>query len=835
MMTDSPDYTSFTDNPEIELADAFVRRTGIHVFLTGKAGTGKTTFLKTLKANCHKQIMVTAPTGVAAVNAGGVTLHSFFQLPFGPCIPGQEHRQGDSRRFFRFSREKKRLIKGLDLLVIDEISMVRADLLDAVDGVLRRLRRNDRPFGGVQLLLIGDLFQLPPVVKPDEWQLLQAYYASSYFFASRALAETSLVTIELTKIYRQSDPDFINLLNAVRENRLDDEVLCLLDRCAASPPPEQGAITLTTHNRKADDLNRERLARLDGASEILAAEVEGQFPESSFPTPDRLALKKGAQVMFLRNDASPDKRWYNGKIGRVSGIQGNKVLVTDPEGISEPVAVEPVAWENISYTVNEKDQTIQEEVIGTFSQIPLKLAWAVTIHKSQGLTFDRAVVDAKNAFAHGQTYVALSRCRSLEGLVLSSPVPRGGIGVDPAVSDFMIHAVQDAAALSGLLETARRGYQQDLLMQCFDFSAMRGMFYYFMRLAVTHWDTVQVAGLGDIDTLKAGARDQIFDVGTKFQRQLQALMTDETLPDEDPKIRDRTKKACGWFTEKINTLFSSLLEKGQVETDNKAVKKQMTSGLENLSHEIRVRLAGIRSCAKGFSSDIYLRAVSSSGMAAPPPSKSAPAPDYTELDIDHPKLFNQLKAWRTRQAKEAGVPAFQILHQKVLVQLAVALPKDEFALAKLKGVGPKTREKYGEALLEIVAAYRKENGIQEVILPDLPPDTSKTAKTKPPKIDTRQVTLTLFDQGLDVQAVADERGLSLSTIYTHLNGFIQQGRLSLNRVISKDKQAAVEKALDMDHGGSLKQVKDVLGNEFSYGEIRAVIAHRTATTDSEKH
>ncbi len=734
-MTDSPEHTTFTDNPQIELADAFVRLTGAHVFLTGKAGTGKTTFLKTLKSDCHKQIMVTAPTGVAAVNAGGVTLHSFFQLPFGPCIPGQENRQGDSRRFFRFSKEKKRLIKGLDLLVIDEISMVRADLLDAVDGALRRLRRNDRPFGGVQLLLIGDLFQLPPVVKPGEWQMLQDFYACPYFFASRALSETPLITIELEKIYRQSDPDFIKLLNAVRENRLDNDILALLDRCAAAPKPEHGAITLTTHNRKADDINRERLARIDGIPEILPAEVEGDFPESAFPTPDRLTLKKGAQVMFLRNDASQDKLWYNGKIGRVSGFENGKVLVTDPERISEPVAVEPVAWENISYTVNEEDQTIKEEVIGTFSQIPLKLAWAVTIHKSQGLTFDRAVVDAKDAFAHGQTYVALSRCRSLEGLVLSSPVPRGGIGVDPAVSDFMDGAVREVAELSSLLETAQRDYQQDLLMQCFDFSAMRGMFYYFMRLASTHQDSVRVAGLSDIETLKSEARDQIFDVGTKFQRQLQGMITDKILPDDDPGIKERTAKASGWFTEKIDALFSPLLVKGRVETDNKAVKKQMTSGLETLCHEIRVRLAGIRSCANGFSSETYLRAVSSSGMTAEPSTpKAASAPDYTELDIDHPELFKQLKDWRTRQAKASGVPAFQILHQKVLVQLAVALPEDEFALAKLKGVGPKTREKYGEELLDIVKAYRKEKGIKQVILPEpAPAAKSSTAESKTKK------------------------------------------------------------------------------------------------------
>lgn len=814
----------------MELADAFVRQTGVNLFLTGKAGTGKTTFLRGLRDNCRKQIMVTAPTGVAAVNAGGVTLHSFFQLPFGPCIPGQTGPRGDARRFFRFSKEKQRIIRGLDLLVIDEISMVRADLLDAVDGVLKRLRRNDRPFGGVQLLLIGDLFQLPPVVKQDEWGLLRDYYASPYFFASRALAETELITIELTRIYRQSDPAFIGLLNAVRENRLDDEAFSRLAACVTGAPPDPGVITLTTHNRKADDINREHLARIEDAPRTLKAEVEGDFPETSFPTPHRLTLKKGAQVMFLRNDASPDKRWYNGKIGRVSGFSGDKVLVTDSEGLSEPVAVEPVAWENITYTVDDADQTIREEIIGKFSQIPLKLAWAVTIHKSQGLTFDRCVVDAKDAFAHGQTYVALSRCRSLSGLTLSSKVPRSGVGVDPAVAGFMADAVREVDALQEALEPARRAWQQDLLMQCFDFSALRGMFYYVMRLASDNRGSVRVAGLKDVDRLKADAREMIFDVGVKFQSQLGGLMTAEELPDHHPGIRERTQKARGWFTDKFDTLFSPLLNGGDIETDNKALKKQMTSGLDNLCLEIRTRLAGIVSCRNGFSSDAYLRAVSSAGMTAVSKPKAAPAPDYTELDIDHPELFKTLKAWRAQTAKKLGLPAFQVLHQKVLVQLAVALPEDEFALARLKGVGPKTRENYGEELLAMVKAYPEEKGIETVILPE--PSSGKTSpekgKNAAPRADTRQVTLTLFEQGMDVQAIADERGLTVPTIYTHLIGFIEKGALGLDRVVTEEKQAAILKALSP--GRPLKEVKTALGNDVSYGEIKAVLAAGSAGT-----
>ncbi len=696
------------------MVDAFIRHTGTHVFLTGKAGTGKTSFLTGLKEDCHKQIMVTAPTGVAAINAGGVTLHSFFQLPFGPYIPGRSEQNRDYRRFFRFSKEKKRIIKGLDLLVIDEISMVRADLLDSVDAVLRRLRRDDLPFGGVQLLLIGDLFQLPPVARPDEWQLLRNCYSSIYFFASQALARTEMVTIELKKIYRQSDTQFIDLLNAVRNNRLDKEAAALLDQCAHKPVPEQGCITLTTHNRKADDTNRERLDRLDENPRELTAEIEGQFPEQSFPTPERLILKKGAQVMFLRNDASQDKLYYNGKIGRVSEVYHDRVLVTDLEG-QPPVEVTPVDWENITYKINEENQTIEEEVIGRFSQIPLKLAWAVTIHKSQGLTFDRAVIDAKDAFAHGQTYVALSRCRSLEGLVLSSPVPRSSVSVDPSITEFMAAATANSESdLENRFRAARLTYQQELLLQCFDFNTMRGLFYYFMRLADTHRGSVRVEGLSDISKLKIEVRDQIFEIGEKFQNQLRGMMTGNTLPDDHTGIRERTRKAHDWFEEKLTGLFTDLIEKGHIETDNKALKKQMTNSLENLILEIHIRIAGIRSCVAGFSSKEYLRAISSEGMIASQKTKKAAARarDYTESDIDHPEMFKTLKGWRAEVAGRLGVPHFQVLHQKVLVQIAVCLPEDEFALARLKGVGPKTREKYGEDILQLVREYREKHNIQ---------------------------------------------------------------------------------------------------------------------------
>ncbi|MFA5904519.1 MAG: AAA family ATPase, partial [Desulfobacula sp.] len=366
------------ENHELKLARDFVQYTGCHIFLTGKAGTGKTTFLHQLKKHTEKRMVITAPTGVAAVNAGGVTLHSFFQLPFGPFIPGSEVHEQSRQRLFRFSREKKQTIKSLDLLVIDEISMVRADLLDSVDAVLRQQRGNDLPFGGVQLLMIGDLHQLSPVAKPEEWKLLENHYESVYFFSSHALGRAELITIELDHIFRQSDAGFIKLLNQVRNNRLDAGTVKELNRQYIEnfiPEEHQGYITLTTHNNSADTINTKRLELLAGKEYRFDAEISGDFPEQSFPAPQTLMVKKGAQVMFLRNDASPEKSYYNGKIGKITGISNQQIFISCPDEPGEIVA-EAVEWENIKYAVNTETMEIREEIIGRFKQFPLKPAWA---------------------------------------------------------------------------------------------------------------------------------------------------------------------------------------------------------------------------------------------------------------------------------------------------------------------------------------------------------------------------------------------------------------------------------------------------------------------------
>lgn len=447
-------------NIELNTAWEFVEKTGKSVFLTGKAGTGKTTFLKRVVEESKKRVVVVAPTGIAAINAGGVTIHSFFQLPLHPFIPGMKI---ESK--FAFSKEKRSIIKTIDILIIDEISMVRSDLLDAIDSVLRRFRNRHKPFGGVQLLMIGDLQQLSPVVTDEDVQFLSQYYPSPYFFGSHALARTDYVTIELKEVYRQQDAVFISMLNAVRGGRPSIEVIRALNSryCPGFvPPPDEGYIRLTTHNHIADEYNSRQLSLIDDQAHSFEAEVSGNFPESSYPVDFRLELKAGAQVMFVKNDSSSDKRYYNGKIGIVTDFYEEYIMVQCP-GEDEKIAVEPLEWENSRYVINEQTQEMESEVIGIFRQYPLRLAWAITIHKSQGLTFDKAIIDAASAFASGQVYVALSRCRTLEGMVLATPLRQDAVITDLRVEDYI--EGQEAAAVRSLsrLDSIKEEYYKELL------------------------------------------------------------------------------------------------------------------------------------------------------------------------------------------------------------------------------------------------------------------------------------------------------------------------------------------------------------------------------------
>lgn len=818
------------ENRELKLAWEFVRHTASHIFLTGKAGTGKTTFLHQLKGNLAKRMIITAPTGVAAINAGGVTLHSFFQLPFGPFIPGSEAYETISRRMFRFSKEKKRIIKTLDLLVIDEISMVRADLLDSVDAVLRHHRRNNKPFGGVQLLLIGDLHQLSPVAKKEEWQLLQEHYESVYFFSSHALEQAELLTIELKHIYRQSDPRFIKLLNQVRDNRLDTPAFEQLNsryHQNFTPEEDKGYITLTTHNNRADAINASRLNALPGKNYYFEAKVSGDFPEYTFPTQGCLKLKEGAQVMFLRNDSFPEKRYYNGKTGKITHISQHKIGIVCPNE-SKEIIVEPVQWENIKYSFDKEKMAIQEDIIGTFKQFPLKAAWAITIHKSQGLTFDRAIIDAESAFSHGQVYVALSRCKTFEGMVLSSPIPPGAIETDDAVLKFVETARQNPPS-ENRLRTAKISFQQQLLMDCFDFQSLHHRLNYLARLITDNARVIQLSGISDIGRLQDRLREQILTVSEKFKNQLQSNFTDERLPASDGYILERTAKASTWFQEQFSLVFNDLVQKFNTETDNRELRKKIINALNHVKQEFTVKRAGIKSCEKGFSPSRYLSAVSQAEIdLIPERSPKSQTPVYGESDIEHPELFQELKAWRSRKAEEKGVPHFQIMHQRVLIHIAVALPGNESELKKIKGVGGKTIENYGIELLKLVGDYRRKYGIEVVILPK-PREISKDRMSPGKNIsasDTKKISFDMFNTGLSMADIAKERGLVESTIQGHLCFFVEKGELDINRILSTEKQNAIKAAILKTMDNSFKSVKEELGEYFSYGEIKLMAAHQ---------
>lgn len=812
-------------NPELQLAEEFVQQTNCHIFLTGKAGTGKTTFLHAIKNKTHKRLAVTAPTGVAAINAGGVTLHSFFQLPFGPFVPGSEVQAGQHR----IRREKKNIIRSLDLLVIDEISMVRADLLDGVDSILRRYRRSDLPFGGVQLLMIGDLHQLSPVVKKAEWQILQEYYHSPYFFGSTALGRTNLVSIELKHIYRQSDQRFIELLNRVRDNQLDPTTLQQLN-CRYIPNfssrDGQGYITLCTHNSSADAINHTRLKELPGKSRFFEAELDGDFPEHIYPTPAKLELKMGAQVMFIRNDMTAEKRYFNGKIGKITGMSADTIEVRCP-GDSDAIIVRKSTWENIEYTVDPQTAEISERVTGTFNQYPLKPAWAITIHKSQGLTFDKAIIDAEAAFAHGQVYVALSRCRTLEGIVLSSPLTPFVVKTDHAVQHFAMQATHNQPSPE-TLAAAKNRYQQQLLLECFNFEAMQRLLGRLAMLLRSHAQVIQVSGGGDVADVQQRARAEIFVIGEKFRGQLQRMFSADRLPAADPAILERLAKAADYFQDKFETILSPCLENISVETDNKEIRKKIQNVLKQLSEETPAKLAGVLSCRDGFSPGQYLRAISAAAISA---DRSRKAKDkavvYTEADVGHPELFEILRQWRKQKSAAEEIAPFQVMHQKPLVQIAVRLPDTIKALKKIKGIGPRLAQRYGQELIAIVSDYRRKHGIDTVILPE-PATTEAAAKSKAEsKVDqdTKKTSLELFQQGLTVPQIAERRELTTGTIESHLAFFIPTGEVSIEMVVPDEKRREIEQKINEMPQAYLKPLKEALGEDYSYGEIKLVLAH----------
>ena len=587
------------------LCDAwdFVEHTGRSIFLTGKAGTGKTTFLKTVIEQSKKRSIVVAPTGVAAINAGGVTIHSFFQLPFSPFVP---HARIKSK--FDFGKEKRRIIASLDLLIIDEISMVRSDLLDAIDSVLRRFRDRYKPFGGVQLLMIGDLQQLTPVVTPEDEAMLKPYYDTPYFFGSKALQQIEYVTIQLEKVYRQEDDTFIRILNHIREaHPTADDITLLNKRCVPgfTPKAGEGYIRLTTHNHLADSYNERELLKLPGGNYTFEAKIEGNFPDYSYPTSDRLTLKQGAQVMFVKNDPTGEHRYFNGRIGEIVEISQSRVCVLCP-GDSEVIEVEPLTWENAQYQLNPETREIETKVQGKFHQLPLRLAWAITIHKSQGLTFDHAIIDANLSFAPGQVYVALSRCRTLDGMVLSAPVEARAIISDQRVEDYIGHQEEEAQKSIRQLPLLKEEYYRLLLLELFDFHDIFYKEEHLLRL-MTEFFYHSYTDITELHKrVLAGLSTEAMAVSDKWLQKIRQTPTEEL---HQEAFLERVKRSAAYFEEAIRKAYGNALQlAGSIQSNNKqAMSRYGDSLTETRQAVLSRRYLLARIAEEGFSITTYLR------------------------------------------------------------------------------------------------------------------------------------------------------------------------------------------------------------------------------------
>ena len=571
------------NNPELELAWTIIETTGANLFLTGKAGTGKTTFLKNLRKHTSKRMVVLAPTGIAAINAEGVTIHSFFQLPLSPYIPGTTFNHGENK-YQKFNKVKRDILRTLDLLVIDEISMVRADLLDAVDSVMRSYRDYGKPFGGVQLLLIGDLQQLSPVIKDNEWELLKSVYDTPYFFSSKALAQASYHTVELKTVYRQQDVSFISLLNKIREKKADETTLAELNKRyipGFTPSKDSNYIRLMTHNYQAQSVNDHELAQLQSEEHTYTAEVEGMFPETSYPADKQLVLKQGAQVMFIKNDL--EKRFFNGMIGEVVSLDSNSIVVKSKEN-GEAFSLEKAEWANCKYTIDNETKEIKETVEGVFRQYPLRLAWAITIHKSQGLTFDHAIIDISHSFAHGQAYVALSRCRTLEGIILSAPLQREAIIADSVVDTF-VENIDKYTPSEATVSMLQQKYMIQVLDELFDFIHLQSSFNMLLRTIDEHFYHKYPKLLAEYK--RVGTKfSELIDVSRKFKIQYTRLAGNCI---ENDVLEERVRKAAAYFSIKLSE-FDILCSKTKVTTDNKQLKKQFNDRFTTFVDELSLKI-----------------------------------------------------------------------------------------------------------------------------------------------------------------------------------------------------------------------------------------------------
>lgn len=809
-------------NQQLELAHRIIRETNSNLFLTGKAGTGKTTFLKRLREVSPKRMVVVAPTGVAAINAGGVTIHSFFQIPFGPYLPGQKDL---SKEVSKMRREKINIIRTLDLLVIDEVSMVRADLLDCIDDVLRRVRRSSLPFGGLQLLMIGDTQQLTPVVKDEEWAMLGNVYDTPYFFSSLALRETAFSCVELKHIFRQEDESFISLLNKIRENNVDRETLDELNKRYLpdfNPDDSEGYIRLTTHNVVAQDVNDKKLSALKSEAHVFKAKIEGNFPEYSFPTDGELVLKENAQVMFIKNDSSSEKRYFNGKIGVVKSIDGDEIVVEDRK-TGALITVDREVWENMRYELNKETNEIEEKVDGVFEQYPLKTAWAITIHKSQGLTFDRAIIDAAASFSHGQVYVALSRCRRLEGMVLSSPLSFSSIRHDNRV-DLFNQDAENRVPDDEAIDKMHRDYFLRLAVEQFSFDQLSLPLHSFQRLLVDSFAKLYPGVLSCVDKSVAAFKDRVESVSHKFVPLVGQLVSQSQNVDGDEVIKERTQKASSYFLKECETIVAPVLDAlAQVQTDNKDLAKRFNDLLVSLQNEYDKKIATLSACAPGFSSKVYLKVRNDALVAEKTDvAKRRDKVSSDTADILHPELYQRLRDWRKEEAEAQKVPSYVVLSQMALINIVNMLPSNDAELLKVKGVGKMTAQRYGAAILSMVDEcavqyeYKHERSLFDAVA-DVP------KKEKPAKGASCAATLQLFNEGKGIKEIAETRGLAESTVESHLLQCVKDGTLSPDALCGKERLAEIAAFVSEHPQKSAGDLHTLCDGKYSWTEIRLAL------------
>jgi hypothetical protein len=817
-------------NELFDLAFRFITETNESIFLTGKAGTGKTTFLKYLKEHTPKNMIVAAPTGVAAINAGGVTLHSLFHLPFHPFIPSA---QGKTELLakIRYNKQKQQLLRKMELLVIDEISMVRCDVLDCVDAILRSVRRNyQTPFGGVQLVCIGDLFQLPPVAQNREWELLKEYYNSPFFFDSLAVKEQQPLLIELTRIYRQKEELFVELLNKVRNNEMeaaDFELLHQRLKPGFRPNADEHYITLTTHNNQADLINHQQLQKIPAPVFSYKAKIENDFPENTYPADEVLQLKEGAQVMFLKNDVI-DKRYFNGKIGIVTQLSESTIIVKCDDG---DITVRKEVWENIRYTLNRATGQLEEEMLGSFEQYPLRLAWAVTVHKSQGLTFEKVMIDASAAFSSGQVYVALSRCTSLDGIVLLSKIPPSALISNQQVADGQKN-LAPKNPLVDRFKGARQLFTQQLLDEVFSFSSLEQSFSYLQNQMSRHKELLNEEGFVWAVRFKQ-TLDQVREVSKKFLLISAELLKTESTVEANTVLQKRISDAASYFTDQLLKLRTEL-QMHEITTEHKEASVPVDEQLLALANELQTTLYFLDYCRSPFSIHGFLSHKLRLVISKIKISCYAGSRSVTESDLQHSELHYQLRSWRNAVCEENNLPVYLVANGETLKEICYYLPKTKEHLLLIKGMGKAKVEKWGTELLDMINAYCDEYVFDtNTELFSVEPKKPKKEKVSASQDGTFAQTLALHKEGKTISEIAESRRLAVGTIEGHILKLIQENLLEAEGIIEASKMKHLLNEIALQPDLPVTSLKNKLGESFSFFEVRlAILLFKRQNTSS---